>query len=119
MSVLTDEEGKQQYCAVHSFSEPISSSSPTHQHRTLRRGRSSTVVKRSNSEGEVIENGLTDNSAVDEYIDEDMFRVANEDMDSQPISSDESKKDLKYAPKCLVLLSRVNDFRVLKVGQAM
>ena len=65
----------------------------------------------------MVENGL-DYSHGDEYIDEDMCRVENEDEDYslETISNEASKKDSKYAPKCLVLLSRVHDFRVLKVS---
>ena len=60
-----------------------------------------------------------DYSHGDELIDEDMCRVENEDLgyvsELASVSRD-SKTDSKYAPKCLVLLSRVHDFKILKVS---
>jgi len=110
--VLTDEEGKQQYCAVLSFSEPIRAHSPSHQNHTLRKERSKS------DDSNILENGSpVDYSQGEELIDEDMCRVENEDTAyiSEPSVSGDSKTDFKYAPKCLVLLSRVHDFKILKV----
>ena len=117
VSVLTDDVGKQQYCAVLSFSEPLRTHSPSHTNRTLTKGR----TKSTDGDAGVVENGFpSDYPHGDDYIDEDMCRVENEDTGyvSEPTVSGDAKKDFKYAPKCLVLLSRIQDFKILKVSFA-
>ena len=69
----------------------------------------------------MIENGVVNFDSVvgDELIDEAMCRVEGGDTDSIVDTVNDSKTSYKmkylYAPKCLVLLSRVHDFRILKV----
>jgi len=113
VSVLTDEEGHQYYCAVHSFHEPIKSSQkPSNRNQQLS---SSTEI-----DLEVTDNSLspTNNSRVEEDVDESLFRVEISESDdaekflTKSLNDDEA--EFLYAPKCLVLLSRVCDFKVLK-----
>jgi len=74
------------------------------------------------SENDIIENGIISFESVvgDEFIDEDMCRVeggGDTDAKQENSTDDKTSRNLKYsyAPKCLVLLSRVHDFRILKV----
>ena len=70
----------------------------------------------------MIENGVINFDSVvgDEFIDEDMCRVEGGDTNGvlDSLSDDKTSRNSKYsyAPKCLVLLSRVHDFRILKVN---
>lgn len=73
------------------------------------------------SESDVID-GSTANGetgASEEILDEDMYKVEVGDSDEVTDSANAEKtltKKNSYAPKCLVLLSRVHDFRILKVS---
>ena len=119
VSILTDAEGNQQFCAVHTFHEPLRPLSPTETVR-IRSNRSNSVVsiRRAKSENDIIENSILSLDGVvgDEFIDEDMCRVEGGDSDSMNDNKTLSNKKYSYAPKCLVLLSRVHDFRILKVS---
>ena len=118
--ILTDVEGKQQYCAVHSFFEPIKTSSPNSTLKIQRKFKSS-VIRRVKSENSVVDGNVcnAETGASDEVIDEDMYKVEVGDTDgiTESLNNEKtlSQKNL-YAPKCLVLLSRVHDFRILKVS---
>ena len=114
VSVLTNETARQQYCAVLSFSEPLRNHSPTHANRTLTKGRNKSVDCENNVS--IVENGIDCSHGED--VDDDMCRVEDEDTGYifEPSDPVDTKKDFKYAPKCLVLLSRVQDFKVLKVS---
>ena len=62
----------------------------------------------------------SDNNLTEE-VDESMCRVEVGEADlayENPYENDEKSTAVKYsyAPKCLVLLSRVHDFRILKVN---
>lgn len=119
---MTNEEGNQQYCAVHTFSEPIRANSLTHNARSHRKdyANSTNIINNNNSQTDILSNGLSnsDLSHGDDYIDEQMCRVENEDTNElhEKLDVDDSEITSKYAPKCLVLLSRIQDFRILKVN---
>ncbi|CAK8676970.1 unnamed protein product [Clavelina lepadiformis] len=84
VAILTDEQGRQQYCAILCFSEPYLSSD-------------SSRIENSHGEG---------------LIDDDMYKVDMSEL--QHPDKSHIVKSKMYMPKCLVLLSRVHDFRVLK-----
>ena len=108
VSILTDADGCRHYCAVHAFSEPIKDL----EGGEVNKGKQKRVItelsdKSEDSSREDLTQEETKRN--DEDVDESMFLVDNNDSDIQ-----EHCEPL-YAPKCLVLLSRVLDFRVLKV----
>nr|CAB3265877.1 myotubularin-related protein 13-like [Phallusia mammillata] len=108
VSVLTNAEGKQCYCAVHCFPEPLRNKSPVHKAKS----RSNSIcVKKDGETG-----GTPDTQVVDDHVDDDMCKVTNENEDGFDEDMVEQQKDASqtYAPKCLVLLSRIKDFKVLK-----
>ena len=119
---MTDAEGNQQFCAVHSFSEPLRPYSPAEAtYKYNARSNSVISIRRAKSENDIVESGLSTFETVvgEEFIDEDMCRVEGGDTDEVVESLTVNKKMAKlkhsYAPKCLILLSRVHDFRILKV----
>lgn len=61
--------------------------------------------------------GGPDALGVDDHVDDAMCKVKNgeEDENDQDVSEKNADTSVMFAPKCLVLLSRVKDFRVLKV----
>ena len=112
MSILTDAEGSRHYCAVHAFSEPIVETEEEQDEK-------STVDDESHKQSTETIND-DDTSSIDDKKDEE--KAADEDVDEAMFLVDNTQDvdphqdcDYKYAPKCLVLLSRVLDFRVLKV----
>ena len=109
VSVLTNEEGNQQFCAVHTFSEPIQATSPLHTPQNHKKENVAVPHDVSNCIS-----SKSEFSHGDDYIDEEMCRVENREI-FENSDIDDSKMQFKYAPKCLVLLSRVQDFKILKV----
>lgn len=108
---------------MHAFSEPIKDSGEetTEEKKIKENGtdskEESTPTKSSpdsknNEDSTIATNDDEDEESkkVEEEVDEAMFLVDNNNPEV------EEHCELLFAPKCLVLLSRVLDFRVLKVG---
>ncbi|XP_078483997.1 myotubularin-related protein 5-like isoform X3 [Ciona intestinalis] len=114
VSVLTDAEGMRHYCAVHSFTEPIVSKEQENQNTNLTRRKSLSPVsagaKKDENEGDTGGDGTPG----DEYVDEAMCRVDTGEGNDNDLDARNNKTKPTFAPKCLVILSRINDFRVLK-----
>nr|XP_039258097.1 myotubularin-related protein 5-like isoform X1 [Styela clava] len=115
VSVLTDAYGKRHYCAVLSFSEPLhehSGTSPLPPHlnneRPVRKG-----SKRLSSSSPICGN-------YEEMIDESMCQVEGsiDDTDCNGLKASagdhNNETQDEFSPMCLVLLSRYQEFTVLK-----
>jgi len=114
VSILTDAEGHQRYCAVLCFLEPVRLNSPN---RNRVKTRTNSVTATTSKDSDLAAQTV-DTLIGDDNIDDSMCKVDTDEENGDKFTTLPEKsvdKAAMYAPKCLAILSRVKDFRVLKV----